>query len=74
MWLREAALHLDKDDEDITEHVGPVLADVTQNIQVRFATARTLGSLLPIVQTSADSYTPEQHKAAKIVNMMLSGL
>ena len=35
IWLREAALHLDKDDEDITEHVGPVLADVTQNIQVR---------------------------------------
>jgi len=35
MWLREAALHLDKADEDIAEHVEPVLKEVAHNIQVR---------------------------------------
>jgi hypothetical protein len=34
-YLHEAALHLDKNDETIAEHVGPVLAEVSDNITVR---------------------------------------
>lgn len=33
-FLHEAALHLDKDDTTIAEHVGPVLTEVNDNITV----------------------------------------
>ena len=43
LYLHEAALHLDKNDSTIAEHVGPVLTEVNDNITVRLSAGAGAG-------------------------------